>query len=119
MFDNKAEMASSNMETDVLTGEGLVRVFNNASWLEVGKEMGRKFNHNLISRAELIEWLRRARSIMQFKGNRDIENYNTSIRLLREGFMSSHKGYGKGGLIIFNRLAKDAGYPKLGKQCIN
>ena len=103
--ENKPLMiADANVNNKILRGDGLVEQVNKISWLFVGQEMGRKFNHNLISRQELIEWIKRARSIMESKYKDN--NYPTSIRLLRRGF---NKGYGAGGENEWNRLKKETG----------
>ncbi|MFT5612035.1 MAG: hypothetical protein ACI9WC_003597 [Arenicella sp.] len=97
-------LADSNVSNQILHGDGLVEQVNKISWLFVGQEMGRKFNHNLISRSELIEWIKRARSIMESKSGDNY--YDTSIRLLRDGFRGD-AGYGAGGKKEWERLKKE------------
>ncbi len=97
-------LSDSNIVNTILKGDGLVEQINKISWLFVGQEMGRKFNHNLISRQELIEWIKRARSIMESKSGDNY--YNTSIRLLRKGFQ---QGYGAGGENEWARIKDETG----------
>ncbi len=107
--DNQASplmISVANVQNSVLSGGGIVEQVNKVSWLFVGKEMGRKFNHNLITRHDLIEWIKRARSIMESKSGDNY--YPTTIRLVREGFI--HKeGYGPGGEMEWNRIAQEVG----------
>jgi len=99
-------LSDSNVTNRILHGAGLVEQINKISWLFVGQEMGRKFNHNLISRQNLIEWIKRARSIMESKSGDNY--YSTSIRLLRDGFIGEN-GYGAGGINEWKRLREETG----------
>lgn len=107
--DNQASplmISDSNVQNSVLSGGGIVEQINKVSWLFVGQEMGRKFNHNLITRHDLVEWIKRARSIMESKSG---ENYYlTTIRLVRDGFIHE-KGYGPGGEMEWQRIAQEVG----------
>ncbi len=100
-------ISDANVVNQILKGDSLAEQINKISWLYVGQEMGRKFNHNLISRQELIEWIKRARSIMESKSGDNY--YDTSIRLLREGFQDEETGYGPGGETEWKRIKKETG----------
>ncbi len=99
-------LSDSNITNRILHGDGLVEQVNKISWLFVGQEMGREFNHNLVSRQELVEWIKRARSIMESKSGDNY--YDTSMRLLRDGFQSP-EGYGPGGETEWKRLREETG----------
>lgn len=95
-------LSDAQVVNRILRGDGLVEQINKISWLFVGQEMGRKFNHNLISRRELVEWIKRARSIMESKSGANY--YHTSVRLLRDGFQ---EGYGSGGVTEWGRIREE------------
>lgn len=100
--ESRLLLTDSTVKSSVLHGEGLVEQLNKVSWLFIGQEMGRKYNHRLVSLDEVLEWLRKSRSIME---SQSVEGfYDTSIRLLRDGFQL---GYGPGGEKEWQRLAEE------------
>ncbi len=95
-------LTDSHVENSVLHGEGLGEQLNKISWLYIGEEMGRKYKNSLVTMDEMLEWLRKSRSIME---SQSVEGfYDTSIRLLREGFQI---GYGPGDDKEWKRLADE------------
>lgn len=65
----------------------------------MGDEMGRKYSHNLISRADLINWLRRSKTALK-----EVQGNNKGI--LTESFV---KSYGTDARNVFRGLLKEAG----------
>ncbi|SDU67991.1 hypothetical protein [Desulfobacula phenolica] len=64
----------------------------------VGLEMGQTLSHNLITRSELLEWLRRTRTALR---NNNIEQ---EIAIIRKGFVEE---YGRNGKSVFNSMVRE------------
>lgn len=64
----------------------------------MGDEMGRRYSHNLISRTDLIDWLRRSKSALKEVGG-------DNLGIITNAFVES---YGTDARNVFSRLLKEA-----------
>ncbi len=75
---------------------------------EVGKEMADKFSHNLITRVELINWIRR---IMM-----SAEKQQKELQLVKKGFVNENFGTTE---IMFDNFVQDTGLLRSKKDKLN
>lgn len=76
----------------------------------MGDEMGRRYSHNLISRTDLIEWLRRSKSALSMdSGTIDAKLVAKNLGIIKDAF-SAPTSYGTDGKNVFDGIAKEAGY---------
>jgi len=76
---------------------------------EMGYEMGDRYAHNLISRNDLVDWLRRSRTALNMdQGDHvDPKTVSTNLNILATYFKNE---YGTDSENVFAGLAKEAGY---------
>lgn len=88
---------------DVPTPRTLKKEIYQQTFKVMGDEWGRRYSTNLIKRDELVELLRRSKTVLdeeepKLKGNLDI---------IRKAFVEQ---YGIDGINVYNSMLKDAGY---------
>ena len=80
----------------------------------MGDEMGNRYSHNLISRGDLVDWLRRSKSALnRDEGEIDNKVVSKNLTVISDAFV---KSYGTDGKSVFTGLAKEAGYEFGGKK---
>jgi hypothetical protein len=80
----------------------------------MGDEMGNRYSHNLISRADLVDWLRRSKSALNMdQGQMENKVIAKSLNIIADAFIKSYGTDGKG---VFDGLVKEAGYELGGKK---
>ncbi|MBU1054255.1 MAG: hypothetical protein KKC46_10545 [Proteobacteria bacterium] len=82
----------------VLTAEEMWSLLYKKSLHMVGLEMGQTLSHNLITRSELLEWLRRTRTALR---NSSIKQ---EISIIESGFVEE---YGRNGKSVFDSMLRE------------
>lgn len=71
------------------------------SLFAVGQEMGQKFGHNLIVRAELLDWLRRTRDLLS------VQEMEMELGILYDGFDDEYNKLAKNSEQVWKDLLND------------
>lgn len=90
------------------TDDNLKEAIYTQAFMAMGSEMGRRYSHNLIPRAELIEWLRRSKTALNMdRGAINQLEVKNNLRILATSFCDA---YVTDAQSVFEDLAREAGY---------
>jgi hypothetical protein len=93
---------------DIPSPKDLKTEIYHQSFKVMGYEMGNRYSHNLITRNEMIDWMRKSKTALNMdQGDISDKTVSDNLGRIEKAFADS---YGTDGENVFRDIAKEAGY---------